>query len=463
MTEERRIQQLGMTAAEWAEKNPVLLDREMGIETDTRKAKYGDGIHDWNTLRYAGAEVDLTPYPTTKQMNEAIKQAQPDLTPYATKQAVTEAFKDFDEDLSKVATSGSYNDLSDKPAIPSTDGLASEQWVKDQKYLTEHQDLSNYATKSDIQNYQPFGAETVGVGLIVRESGGAADPREMVVDTDVIASKQWVESKNYLTEHQDLSDYAKKSDIPSTEGLATTQQLNQHTNDTTVHVTQAEKNTWSGKQDYMADSVSDGLKVVDNGVPGELVQSKALVVDTDIIATKKYVDEKVPTVNDATISIKQNGEYKGAFTLNEADDYVIELDGGAGDVDWADVRNKPNLYRTIGDWEIDETNAAEVVARPDLFMLVSDYGATSVNYEVNDEATAVTYHFKTFNSNDSGSDNATFIEWDVTVNTDGTKTQGEEIQTNIAKAENVPSHTEDLTFTFEDGSARTITFYTVER
>jgi hypothetical protein len=36
--------------------------------------------------------------------------------------------------LSTVATSGSYNDLSNKPTIPSTDGLASEQYVRNYTY-----------------------------------------------------------------------------------------------------------------------------------------------------------------------------------------------------------------------------------------------------------------------------------------------------------------------------------------
>ena len=39
-------------------------------------------------------------------------------------------------DLATVATSGSYNDLSNKPAIPSLDGYATQYWVQSQGYLT---------------------------------------------------------------------------------------------------------------------------------------------------------------------------------------------------------------------------------------------------------------------------------------------------------------------------------------
>lgn len=50
-------------------------------------------------------------------------------------------------DLAKVATSGSYNDLADKPTIPSTSGLASEDWVESKGYLTTHQDISGKQNK----------------------------------------------------------------------------------------------------------------------------------------------------------------------------------------------------------------------------------------------------------------------------------------------------------------------------
>lgn len=44
------------TASEWTTANPILAAGEMGIETDTRKFKFGDGTTPWNTLAYASAE-----------------------------------------------------------------------------------------------------------------------------------------------------------------------------------------------------------------------------------------------------------------------------------------------------------------------------------------------------------------------------------------------------------------------
>lgn len=42
------------TAAEWSSANPVLAVAEMGVETDTKKFKIGDGTTVWNSLAYGG-------------------------------------------------------------------------------------------------------------------------------------------------------------------------------------------------------------------------------------------------------------------------------------------------------------------------------------------------------------------------------------------------------------------------
>lgn len=52
-----RIQIRNDLAATWTEKDPVLLKGEMGVETDTRKIKIGDGLNKWSALGYSGADV----------------------------------------------------------------------------------------------------------------------------------------------------------------------------------------------------------------------------------------------------------------------------------------------------------------------------------------------------------------------------------------------------------------------
>jgi hypothetical protein len=47
-----KIQLRGDTAANWASVNPVLLNNELGLETDTKKLKVGNGSTAWNSLAY---------------------------------------------------------------------------------------------------------------------------------------------------------------------------------------------------------------------------------------------------------------------------------------------------------------------------------------------------------------------------------------------------------------------------
>jgi hypothetical protein len=43
------------TASQWSTTNPVLAAGEMGLETDTRKFKFGNGTSQWNSISYASA------------------------------------------------------------------------------------------------------------------------------------------------------------------------------------------------------------------------------------------------------------------------------------------------------------------------------------------------------------------------------------------------------------------------
>lgn len=43
------------TSAQWSANNPVLLDAEIGVDTDTGKFKIGDGSTAWSSLPYAAA------------------------------------------------------------------------------------------------------------------------------------------------------------------------------------------------------------------------------------------------------------------------------------------------------------------------------------------------------------------------------------------------------------------------
>ena len=110
---------------------------------------------------------------------------------------------------------GIRNDLSDKPAIPSVDGLATKKELTDglatksdmghthDQYLTEHQDLSDYALKTELPSVPTKTSQ------LTNDSGFITSvPSEYVTETEL-------EDKGYLTEHQNISGKADKSEIPT--------------------------------------------------------------------------------------------------------------------------------------------------------------------------------------------------------------------------------------------------------
>ena len=106
--------------------------------------------------------------------------------------------------FANVATSGDYNDLSNKPAIPSVEGLASETYVNekvaaivipevptkvselenDKGYLTEHQSLAEYAKKTEIP--APYTLPTASTSTL---GGVKVDGNTITITDGVISAK----------------------------------------------------------------------------------------------------------------------------------------------------------------------------------------------------------------------------------------------------------------------------------
>lgn len=94
--------------------------------------------------------------------------------------------------------------LEHKPNV-NTSELVTKQELESKGYLTEHQSLSNYATKQEIP--QPYNDTELKERVQQLENKPAIDTSNFVTN-DVLAGK------GYLTEHQSLEGYAKKSEIP---------------------------------------------------------------------------------------------------------------------------------------------------------------------------------------------------------------------------------------------------------
>ena len=173
-----------------------------------------------------------------------------DISQYATKAELSSAVSSID--LSGYALKGeipSLDGYAKTTDIPSVEGLATKSYVDENiaKVATSGDiDLSNYVTKDTVYTKAQTDALIPSVPSKVSQLENDSNylssiPEEYVTDTELNA-------KGYLTEHQDLSAYALKTEIPtvpSLDGYATTQYVdnaiaNVPTTDLSNYYTKAE-------------------------------------------------------------------------------------------------------------------------------------------------------------------------------------------------------------------------------
>ena len=224
-------------------------------------------------------------------------------------------------EFADVATSGDYNDLSNKPAIPSVEGLASEAYVNekvaaivipevptkvselenDKGYLTEHQSLAEYAKKTEIPT----------------------------VPTNVSA---FTNDAGYLTEHQSLADYALKSEIPSTTNLATKAEVQEVENKIPApySLPTASTSTLGGvKVDGNTITITDGVISAKGGSGG--AEPNAYIKDASVSGNTLTLTKKDDTEVVFTPSGGSSGGVSGyyfdptATLTNDDKSHIIEI------------------------------------------------------------------------------------------------------------------------------------------
>lgn len=143
------------------------------------------------------------------------------------------------DEIYEISTSLSNIDLSNiatKDEIPILDGYAKEDWVRKQGYLKTHQSLVEYAKKSDLptdyvkesdlSEYAKASAISSALNDYVKKSSlseyvktstfnnklsNFAQKLEGYAKQDWV--QDWVNEQGFLTESQDLSKYATKTDL----------------------------------------------------------------------------------------------------------------------------------------------------------------------------------------------------------------------------------------------------------
>ena len=126
--------------------------------------------------------------------------------------------------LATVATSGSYNDLSDKPVIPTVPTNVSA-FTNDAGYLTEHQSLADYYNKTQTDNLLAGKQHTLTAGA------------NITIENNVISatgSGEPADLTNYYTKTETNTLLNAKADSNSLATVATSGNYNDLTNKPTI-------------------------------------------------------------------------------------------------------------------------------------------------------------------------------------------------------------------------------------
>lgn len=237
--------------------------------------------------------------------------------------------------LSTVATSGSYNDLSNKPTIPTVNNAtltiqkngsavktftanASADVTCNITVPTKTSDITNDSgyitgiTSSDV---------TTALGYTPYNSTNPSGYQANVIETvKVNGTAQTVTSKAV-----DISVPTKVSQLTNDSGYTT--------NTGTV---------------TSVNGVSPVNGNVTLSIPDAQVQANWNETNT---SSKAYIQNKptIPTVNNATLTITQGGTTKGTFTANASSNVTIDIDaGGSVDIDNSTItENSSNQIQTV--------------------------------------------------------------------------------------------------------------------
>lgn len=235
MIENKRIQLRRDTSDNWYVSNPVLLEGEIGVDLTYNIIKIGDGsthwndIDEWHTINNMGAvnsdlesalynlksdelpsiiferlqeytysqyqidnaiedakdalqanidaKVDNDTYQAKISEMEGNIEGKADQGDTYTKEEVDHLIAGAGTGVTKEYVDGEISRVEGE--IPSLEGYATEAWVEGKGYLTEHQDISNLATKEELPTK---------TSELTNDSG-------------------------FLTEHQSLDDYYTKEEI----------------------------------------------------------------------------------------------------------------------------------------------------------------------------------------------------------------------------------------------------------
>ena len=238
-------------------------------------------------------------------------------------------------DFAQVATSGDYEDLDNKPEIPSLEGYATETWVQEQGFSTFSGSYEDLTDKPSIPTVNDA-VLTIKQGGVNKGTFSANANQNVEIDLDAggSGSTDWddIENKpNFATvaTSGDYEDLTNKPSIPAPQVQADWQQ-----NDST-------------QPDYIKNRPS---------MPSAQIQSDWNQTNTNEV---DYIKNK-PTIPAAQVQTDWNANSGMAQILNKPSLATVATSGS-----YPDLHNRPSLkaVATSGDYN-DLTNKPTIPAAP---------------------------------------------------------------------------------------------------
>lgn len=226
--------------------------------------------------------------------------SQDDLNDYATK-----------SQLEGYVKTNTLNRYVKKSELPNISNIATKDDIPSVEGLVSQDDLSDYATKNQLNDY----VKTNTLNRYVQKT-----------DLNVLASKEWV-SDNFLTEHQDLSDYAKKSELPNLSGYVKSSALSNYTKKSEVYTKNETDNKFLSKNDakdiYLSkqDAKDEYMTIKDVNKDFLKIEDYMGLKDATVISDE-YKDKTMDEFN----NILNTSYLKNGFYIVHYNDIVIVKD-----------------------------------------------------------------------------------------------------------------------------------------